>query len=113
MSPRSWSEIERFSRCFGGEKFQNGVAAGELGKMDIGTSFKLRNDKSVGILNRAGWNGINKLVVLNPAGAFVTRNWTMGSYLRLAVLARKNYAHFTFLFLGIDRNPTKAKNLAF
>ncbi len=112
MFPRAWSEIERFSRSFAGEKFQNGVAAAGFGKMDIGTSFKLRNDKSVGILKRAGWNGINKLVVLNPAGAFVTRNWPLESYRRFAVLWLRSYPDSTFLFLGIDRIEAKAKILS-
>ncbi|HEY3250852.1 MAG TPA: glycosyltransferase family 9 protein [Ignavibacteria bacterium] len=58
-----------------------------------------------------GWNGKEKLVVLNPAGLWKTRNWQIENYVSLSELFLKNN-NVKFLILGDERISEKAKSIS-
>jgi len=59
------------------------------------------------ILCENGWNGKSKLVVLNPAGLWITRNWPIENYMNLAKLLLKDDG-ISFLLIGNERIKDKA-----
>jgi ADP-heptose:LPS heptosyltransferase len=61
----------------------------------------------------AGWKSENRLVVLNPAGAFESRNWPLDSYGAFARIWQNRYqSRSQFLLLGDARLQEKAEYLA-
>lgn len=113
LFPKAWSEIERFSLRLAGEKFKEGIEAIGFKHIGIPASLKMNNDCGVRILREAGWNGSDKLIVLNPAGAFATRNWPLQNYIDFARMWTKEVSPDSkFLFLGIERLKEKAENIS-
>lgn len=60
------------------------------------------------ILFNNSWNGRTKLVVLNPAGLWKTRNWPMENYVNLAKLMLKD-DNYSFLIIGDKKIDEKAE----
>lgn len=111
--PTAWSEIERFSKSLAGEKFRRGIEAAGFRNMQLVTAFHIKEDSGSRILKEAGWNGIDQLVILNPAGAWISRNWPLESYFAFAGLwLQRIHAATVFLFLGTDRMESKALTLS-
>ena len=50
----------------------------------------------------------NKLIILNPAGAFETRNWTLENYVEFAKLWLQLFPATQFLILGVNNISSKA-----
>ena len=75
--------------------------------------LKIKDDHGIRILTNAGWNGRDKLIVLNPAGGFATRNWPIQNYISFANTWLKEIGpEVTFLFLGIGRLKEKAATIS-
>ena len=60
------------------------------------------------MLTKNGWNGTSELIVLNPAGAFSTRNWPIENYVLFADLWLKQFPGVQFLVLGTSLISTSA-----
>ncbi len=109
IDPVAWSEIERFSESSAGDKYQKGIEAVGLGSIKLNTGLQLKKpDAGLIKLINAGWNSSNKLVVLNPAGAFSTRNWQIDNYVQYAELWKTNFPDTQFLILGLKTISEKA-----
>ncbi|MGH2567008.1 MAG: glycosyltransferase family 9 protein, partial [Bacteroidota bacterium] len=63
--------------------------------------------RSSQLLKEHGWSETSKLIVLNPAGLTVTRNWPLENYSRLARLWLQQ-EQLQFLVLGTSRIKEKA-----
>ena len=64
------------------------------------------------ILKEAGYHGDNKIIVLNPAGSFVTRSWPLDRYIGFAnSWIDRVDANAQFLILGTDAIRDKAAYL--
>lgn len=123
IRPRAWSEFDRFSPLAAGERTRltieavglgagSGFAAGSgedsgsggglgSGANGMDCHFRLKDaDCGIAILKNNGWNGVSPLVVLNPAGAFPTRNWDLRNYLRFAQLWLERWPDTQFMVLG-------------
>ena len=109
IDPVAWSEIERFSKTSAGDKYQKGIEAVGLGSIKLNTGLQLKKPEAgrTKLLN-AGWNSSKKLVVLNPAGAFSTRNWQIDNYVKYAELWKTNFPDTQFLLLGLKTISKKA-----
>ena len=113
LFPKAWSEIERFSRSLAGEKFKSAIEIIGFKNIGIPRSLTVRKDQSLKILQEAGWNGKDKLIVLNPAGAFVTRNWPLQNYIVFANLWTQLIdPDSKYMLLGIDRISEKAEGIS-
>lgn len=109
-APAAWAEFDRFSPRSGVERVVETFH--RAGFHDLLPSYRLRVRpvllaRARDILVRHGWDGGARLVVLNPAGLWETRNWPLANY---AELARLWLAHerVRFLFLGIGDMARKA-----
>lgn len=66
------------------------------------------NDLGLQLLKDADWDGQKSLIVLNPAGAFASRNWPVEQYASFAKIWLKNYPNAQFLILGVQKIAEKA-----
>ncbi len=62
------------------------------------------------ILLQNGWDGRSKLVVINPAGIWKTRNWPIENYAGLAELFA-NEGGYSFVIIGDERIKERAEYL--
>lgn len=92
LRPKAWSVFDKFSPIAAGERTRLTIEA--LGfKIQAAAHFHLKDpNQGLKILKENGWQETDELIVINPAGAFTTRNWSMD-----------NYAAFAKLWLG--RSP--------
>ncbi len=101
IRPGAWSEFDRASHFAAGERTRLPIEATGLGQCAMDTSFQLQDDDAgAAILKRAGWNGSDTLVVLNPAGLNATRNWPIPNYIAFARLWLQQRTDTRFLVLG-------------
>jgi len=110
-NPRAWSEFDRFSPELAGSRvikaFQNG------GFRDLKPSFNppLRKEvlvRAEKLLRENGWDSSSKLLLLNPAGLWITRQWPDESYLQLADLFVSTDS-WQVLFMGTERIQTRVE----
>lgn len=95
LMPKAWSVFDRFSPIAAGEITRLTIEAIGLGRCFADTGFKFQHEpEGIDLLKANGWNGSGELVVLNPAGAFATRNWPI-----------ENYAEFARLWLSRFPKP--------
>jgi len=101
LFPRAWSLFDRYSPNSAGERNRRTIEAAGLGANQPDSRFLLKNrETGPDILKNNGWNGKDKLVLLNPAGAFATRHWDMNNYVMFARLWLKEFPGTRFLVLG-------------
>lgn len=84
LSASSWSEFDRGSKITAGERTQRtlqAIGVGIIGIMPLSISHHL---KALSIHFQHGWKEKNSFVILNPAGAFITRNWPLENYISFA-----------------------------
>lgn len=109
INPKAWSEIERFSTTSAGDKYRKGIEAIGLCSIDLITQLQLKNPNAGNNkLVKAGWNSSVKLVVLNPAGAFSTRNWPIENHVKFAELWKAKFPDTQFLILGLKTISAKS-----
>ncbi len=109
IKPVAWCEFDRFSPIAGGERYRLTIEAVGLGANKADNSFRLTDPKAgLEILQRNGCSKEHMLVVLNPAGFFETRNWSMNNYVDFARLWLNEFPKTRFLVLGISFIAEKA-----
>ena len=109
LRPAAWSEFDRFSPRSAGERNRLTIEAVGLGSNQMDVRLRLRRPLSAAaILNRNGLTAADRLVVLNPAGAFVTRNWEIHKYAVFARLWLQRWPDTKFLLLGTSFIAEKA-----
>jgi heptosyltransferase II len=104
-SPRAWGEFDRFSPRPAAERVRRTFEqSGCPGIQPLfGTSTSNRMWEEAGrLLERRGYDPSIRLVVLNPAGLWKTRNWPVDRYVDLA-RKWKQRETVQFLLLGTDR----------
>lgn len=112
IRPRAWSVFDRFSSRAAGERTRLTIEAVGLGRSGIDPGFKFKGqDNSSVILKKNGWSGTPELVVLNPAAAFITRNWPLENYAAFAELWLKRFPAAQFLVIGTSTISSKADYL--
>ena len=113
LMPFAWSEFDRFSPVPAGECTRLAIEAIGLERCAADSTFKIKTEKAHinKLLRENGWDGISKLVVLNPAGAFVTRNWPMEYYVEFASLWLQQFPKTQFIIIGVNFIAAKADYL--
>ena len=105
----AWSSFDRFSPAAAGERTRMTIEAVGLGGNAISSGFHFKDHvHPFMILKNNGWDGKSKLVVLNPAGAFPSRNWPLENYNAFAELWLHRYPDSQFLVLGTSFIESKA-----
>ncbi len=113
LMPAAWSVFDRFSPIAAGESTRLTIEAIGLGRScadNSGYQFKFTH-AHIGLLKANGWDGYSKLVILNPAGAFITRNWPIENYFEFALLWLQQFPSTQFVVMGVGSIAEKARNL--
>jgi ADP-heptose:LPS heptosyltransferase len=109
LRPKAWSEFDRFSPRSAGERNRLTIEAAGFGNIQLATRLRLRQWlPAAAVLKNMGLADTDRLVVLNPAGAFATRNWEMHKYVLFARLWLKRWPDTKFLVLGTSFIAEKA-----
>ncbi|MHA4806579.1 glycosyltransferase family 9 protein [Flavitalea flava] len=112
LSPAAWSSFDRYSPIPAGERVRNTIDAIGIKSDSAAPHFSLQHpDEANDLLLSAGWNSRNDLVVLNPAGAFESRNWPLSYYEEFIRLWLLSFPHTQFMLLGLGRIAEKAAKL--
>lgn len=110
--PKAWSVFDRYAPLPAGERTRQTIEAVGLGKNKLYPHLQLKEiGRGVTLLHQYGWNGTDTLVILNPAAAFVTRNWNMEYYINFARLWLERFPDTRFLVLGTSFIAEKAAYL--
>jgi ADP-heptose:LPS heptosyltransferase len=112
LLPPAWSVFDKYSPVHGGQRYRCTIEAAGLGPATLAAHFQLK-DPGLGrrLLVNAGWKEGEPLVLLNPAGAFETRNWEIEKYIDFARLWLGDFPRTRFLVLGTDQIANKAASL--
>jgi ADP-heptose:LPS heptosyltransferase len=109
LRAKAWSEFDRSSRILAGERTRLTIDALQVSQTFISTRHKLKKEPPVeNKLKAKGWNRENALIILNPAGAFASRQWPLENYISFARLWKERYPLSQFLILGLDSLKFKA-----
>jgi ADP-heptose:LPS heptosyltransferase len=109
VRPKAWASFDRFSPISGAERYRQTISAAGLGENQASYHLRLKDAfQGLRLLHNKGWNGRDELVVLNPAGAFTTRNWDIGNYAAFARLWLEQRPRTKFLVLGVPFIAGKA-----
>ena len=104
-SPKAWGEFDRFSSAPASQRvldtFERSGFDGLSPSFDLPVSSSLR-EEALEMLQSRGYDGERKLVLLNPAGLWRTRQWPLEHYV---ALARRwlDREPVRFLLLGTER----------
>jgi ADP-heptose:LPS heptosyltransferase len=109
IRPMAWSRFDRLSPVPAGERTRLTMEAAGLGGCQPASGFRFRDpEPAAPLLAENGWQPGHPLVVLNPAGAFVTRNWPLENYAKFADLWTALFPKTQFLILGTGLIGEKA-----
>lgn len=112
LMPKAWSEFDRFSPVPAGERTRLTIEAAGFKNCCADSNIKLRNTKeAIDIVIQNGWRYNNDLVILNPAGAFETRNWPIKNYIDFANLWLQQFPNTQFVIMGLGLISKKEKIL--
>ncbi len=112
LMPKAWSVFDKVSPRAAGERTRLTIEAAGLGENFADTHFTLKSDLGIEkILKENAWDEKCDLVILNPAGAFETRNWPAENYKQFAELWLQQFPATQFLIMGTDLIAPKSKYL--
>ena len=111
LRPEAWSVFDRFSEQSAGKRTKDTIDAVSIGSVSPETNFKINTDIH-SLLVKSNWKSGNKLVVLNPAGAFPSRNWPIDNYIEFARLWLHAYPQTQFVLLLMPWLREKAQHIA-
>ena len=111
VAPKAWSEFDKTSPVAAGERTRLTIEATQIGYIGLNKKFTIRSSNADDLLKKNGWKNENALVVLNPAGAFESRNWPIENYARFAQLWLQDFPQTQFLMMGVDLIADKATYL--
>jgi heptosyltransferase-2 len=111
----AWTEFDKYSPISAGERTRQTIEALWTWKIEIDTNFNMTNQKDdIALLIANGWMKNHNLVVLNPAGSFLSRNWPLNYYIEFAVGWLKEInANTQFVLLLLPSLSEKSKQIAF
>ena len=114
LRPGAWSRFDKTSALPAGERTRRTIESAGLGPIDLDTDLQIRDDGSAErLLREAGIRSEHRLVVLNAAGAFPTRNWPLPNYVAFARnWQRLDSRPARFLLLGLPALREKADYLS-
>lgn len=102
LAPRGWSAFDRWSARSAGERTKRTIEALGFQLPEIEPALPLADERlGLDVLARAGWDPSRDLVVLSPAGAFVTRNWPVERYAEFAAIWAARHPQTQFAVVGL------------
>ncbi|HXV61757.1 MAG TPA: glycosyltransferase family 9 protein [Vicinamibacteria bacterium] len=113
LRPHRTSRFDTTAPRPAGERTREALDAAGLGPAGLDADLVLRKHEGArDLLAEAGFRKEHRLIVLNPAGAFPSRNWPVASYARFARAWQKiDDRPTSFLVLGLPSMKRKAEAL--
>jgi ADP-heptose:LPS heptosyltransferase len=113
LRPERRCLFDKVSPLSAGERTRIAIDESGLGPVGIDTDLRPRDDTTaLTLLRSAGLRPEDRLVILNPAGAFPSRNWPLPSYVRFArAFQEMDSRPVKFLVLGLPGLREKAEYL--
>lgn len=112
VNAQAWSEFDKVSATAAGGRTRATIEAAGIGRIMpcYRYQFKTKTDTEK-ILDENGWKRLNTLVILNPAGAFPSRNWPLNNYIHFAFCWLEKFPASQFVVLGTKGIEPKAEAL--
>lgn len=113
-APQAWNEFDRFGRKAASLRVLDCFRSAGFSEVAIDTPLLLRDTalaQAEELLLRSGWTGTSKLMTLNPAGLWKTRQWPIENYVQVA----REYLKaddVQFLLIGTERIRERAQCIA-
>jgi len=108
LLPAAWCGFDRTSPIPAGERTRMTIESLGLGEIVPCPDFCFRSDPNVdALLKQNGWDGKSEMVLINPAGAFETRNWPIENYVAFMQLWLQRFPQTQFVMSGVDRIVSK------
>jgi ADP-heptose:LPS heptosyltransferase len=103
LCPKAWSEFDRFSPVSAYSRTTETMIAAGFPSLSPIHTMKVTGsrDKSKKLLEAHGWQSGPTTILLNPAGAWSSRNWPIDRYVELANLFADS-GHIQLLLLGTE-----------
>lgn len=113
LRPKRRCLFDKSSPLPAGERTRLAIDGSGLGPVGIDTDLRLRDESAAeALLRTTGFSERERLVILNPAGAFASRNWPLPNYVRFAhALQNLDSQPVRFLVLGLPGLSGKAEYL--
>ncbi|HLE71006.1 MAG TPA: glycosyltransferase family 9 protein [Vicinamibacteria bacterium] len=113
LRPERRCLFDKSSALPAGERTRLAIEESGLGPIGIDTDLRPRNEAAaLALLRSTGFRPVDRLVILNPAGAFPSRNWPLPSYVRFArAFQELDSRPVKFLVLGLPGMRGKAEYL--
>lgn len=109
VRPKAWSEFDKVSAVAAGERTRATIEAAGLGKISTCFRYVFKSRKNIEkLLQENGWDGKSDLIILNPAGAFPSRNWPLQNYVDFVQMWIQVYPRSHFIILGTKLIEAKA-----
>jgi ADP-heptose:LPS heptosyltransferase len=105
-----WSEFDRYAPKSASERTLDAFHNAGFEKVKLNFKPLLKSaliDKAKKVLSNYGWKENERIIVLNPAGLWITRNWPVEHYFALAELFLKEH-NVKFLMLGDEKIKEKS-----
>lgn len=112
LSPKAWSAFDRFSPFPAGLRTERTIQAAGFPGLNPDMQFMLNPEPDINqLLLQHGYSPGNRIIILNPAGAFPSRNWPTENYAAFAFCWKEKYPASQFLIAGTSAIEEKAKEL--
>jgi len=112
IMPGAWTQFDKFSPIAAGDRTRRTIDAVGVGVSLADHHFKFKNEQEgIDIMRSNGLQPGDDFVVLNPAGAFATRNWPLNYYVNFARLWLERFPKTKFLVIGTSFIEPKASFL--
>lgn len=114
LFPKSFVEFERFTPFTAADRNWKAFKGSGLLEKRQHPELILKDksqDQAHTILKANNWDGIKDLIILNPAGAFKSRNWELDNYVDFAQKWLENHINTQFVLLGTEKIKDKSQYL--
>ncbi len=110
LNVKTFSLFDKVSANYAGDRYKKTINALGLAEVEFKTltCFKEINEQM--LLAKYGLQK-NKFVVINPAGAFETRNWNLDNYVEFCILWLMKNPDNKFAIIGLSKINYKANYL--
>ena len=113
ITPLCYTEFDRLSSQHAGIRTKQTINKANIGTITENYNYTFKNKQTAKhIIDKYNWKPGEKLIVLNPAGAFENRNWETNKYIELAKQLLKDYdSNLRFVVFGTYKISEKVKQL--
>lgn len=109
---RSYSLFDKYSPKYAGERNKNTINALKLWQVEFSYLKDFKNYNKKELYQKFNLKEEDQFVVINPAGAFETRNWSLDNYITFCELWQERVNQKAkFLILGVEGIRHKAEYL--